>query len=228
MKHYLVLLLALAVVFSTELSGQGGYQKNVMDGYSNALVGCKIHSNKLYLMQFINDDFRGFYPSLLEMDTFGHIIERLDAPFLKNAVGISGDFNDLLCLGSNEDFYSILVSQNGIALLNFDLKSIKSVNVFNLRSDKNDLYLPNHIMTDSLKNLYITGHIQFEESLGKTFGFLLKLDIDGKILYWKLFENDKDGFELTGSFINSKGNIMTYGNRLKLNPHCLGVGQKLP
>ena len=72
MNHFLILSIFI-FIFSNPLLSQAGFQKSLKDGYSNALVGTLISNDTLIIQHFLNDQLKGFFPSILIVDTFGNV-----------------------------------------------------------------------------------------------------------------------------------------------------------
>ena len=216
MKHFLILSIFI-FIFSNPLLSQAGFQKSLKDGYSNALVGTLISNDTLIIQHFLNDELKGFFPSILIVDTFGNVNKKFIEKKLINNTAYSREFGRLVAAGKKDVYYSLLIKRNEILLLTLDKNEELTEKTYSLRPNIDDSYFPTSILVDESGSIYILGNIQYKESLAYTVGFLLKLDQDGNQIYWKLYEKGNDQVNLIGSFFNKIGNIVLYGNHIKNN-----------
>ena len=165
----------------------------------------------------MNDELKGFFPSILIVDTFGNVNKKFIEKKLINNTAYSREFGRLVAAGKKDVYYSLLIKRNEILLLTLDKNEELTEKTYSLRPNIDDSYFPTSILVDESGSIYILGNIQYKESLAYTVGFLLKLDQDGNQIYWKLYEKGNDQVNLIGSFFNKIGNIVLYGNHIKNN-----------
>ncbi|MEZ4910895.1 MAG: T9SS type A sorting domain-containing protein [Saprospiraceae bacterium] len=205
MKHYLILLLALAIILSTELSGQGGYQKNVKRPVSNAIFDLVLERDTFYIGNFNFTWNSGFSVEMLRYDTLGNLIDiNNDLAHISN-VGYGGSNSRLMIRNNMSNTYSCVVSNSGVMVATFDLKtnSLIESKKYVYKNEENANYIPFGMKELKDGGHVVYGSIQFDEQIfkGESSAFILNIDNNGHVNYWKIINEINYGMLIGGSLL---------------------------
>lgn len=219
MKHFISLYL-VTVLLAFNLAGQNGFQLSIKDNFSNIISSTILSNDTFYNHHLSVKDLNyGFIVNTSCLDSNFNSVNYFVSPqsIYSNAVSKTGN---MICESLDQKYIiTVPTTYNGEMVFQmFD--KINKLNIKNnllkYRAGKNDFCRTRKIL--AVNDGYIlVGELQKEDDFSGYVLSIVKVDLEGNVIYWKLIGSHTNANDFGDATLTSDGFLLISGTTNGLN-----------